>query len=484
MKAIKVLSVASEVYPLVKTGGLADVAGALPLALERLGGDVRTLMPAYPSVLNGVGPVAPVAQFEDLMGGPATVLSAEAHGLKLLLLDAPHLYDRPGGPYVGLNGYDHPDNWARFAALGKAAAQIGLGAFEGWQPDIVHAHDWQAAMAPVYLAFSGQPRPRTVLTIHNLAFQGAFPHTILPELDLPESAWSLEGVEYYGSVGFLKGGLHAADMITTVSPTYAAEILTPHGGMGLDGLLRGRADRLVGIVNGVDVDTWNPATDTEIAANYTVGDIFKRAINKRALEDEFGFANESGPILAVVSRLTWQKGLDILVEAVEAIVAGGFRLIVVGSGDRLLEGEFLAASARHAGRVGVRIGYDEPLSHRVQAGADALLVPSRFEPCGLTQLYALRYGCLPVVSRVGGLADTVIDANVAALTASVATGVIFEPVTRDALVKALVRLRRLYEDEPLWRDIQIQAMRSDVSWALSARRYADLYNDLLKDESR
>ena len=484
MSDIRVLSVASEVFPLIKTGGLADVAGALPLALERLGNDVHTLMPAYPSILDRVGPLAPKAHFDNLFGGAATVLAAQAHGLQLLLLDAPHLYDRPGGPYIGLNGYDHPDNWARFAALGKAAAEIGLGAIDGWRPDIVHAHDWQAALAPVYLAFEPGPRPRTVITIHNLAFQGAFPHTILPALGLPDTAWSIEGVEYYGSVGFLKGGLHAADLITTVSPTYAAEILTPHGGMGLDGLLRGRADRLVGIVNGVDVDTWNPATDPEIAANFTINDIFKRQINKRALEAEFGFPEDDGPILAVVSRLTWQKGLDILVEAIEPIVAGGFRLVIVGSGDRLLEGEFLAASARHAGRIGVRIGYDEPLSHRVQAGADALIVPSRFEPCGLTQLYALRYGCLPVVSRVGGLADTVIDANVAAVTAGVATGVIFEPVTRDALVKGLVRLRRLYEDPALWRDIQLQAMRSNVSWELSAQRYAGLYRDLLKDQDR
>ncbi len=479
-----VLSVASEVFPLVKTGGLADVTGALPLALEPLGVSVRTLMPAYPSVMAELGDAEPVAALPDLFGGPARILSVRHAGLDLLLLDAPHLFDRPGGPYVGPNGYDHPDNWARFAALGKAAAEIGLGLIESYRPDIVHAHDWQAALAPVYLDAAGGERPRTVITIHNLAFQGAFPQTIFPELGLPETFWGIDGVEYYGSVGFLKGGLRAADRITTVSPNYAGEILQPAGGMGLDGLLRGRADRLVGIVNGIDTSVWDPATDPHIAASFTRDDLFRRSLNKRALEAEFSLEEDESPLLAVVSRLTWQKGLDILADCVDDVVAAGCRLVVVGSGDRLLEGAFLSGAARHAGRVGVRIGYDELLSHRVQAGADALLVPSRFEPCGLTQLYALRYGCLPVVSRVGGLADTVIDANFAALAASAATGIVFAPVTREALLDGLTRLTRLYADAPTWRDIQRSAMSSDVSWTASARRYADLYSSLSEESTR
>ncbi|WP_062207004.1 glycogen synthase GlgA [Aureimonas sp. AU12] len=475
-----VLSVASEVFPLVKTGGLADVAGALPLALGTIGVAVRTLMPAYPSVLADLGENAILTEIDDLFGGPARILGATVAGLDLLLLDAPHLFDRPGGPYIGLNGYDHPDNWARFAALSKAASLVGMGAIAGYRPDIVHAHDWQAALAPVYL--ERQPsRPRTVLTIHNLAFQGAFPHTVFPDLGLPADAWGVDGVEYYGSVGFLKGGLRAADAITTVSPNYAAEILTAAGGMGLDGLLRGRADRLTGIVNGIDIETWDPANDPHIAATFTRGDIFRRQINKRALEAEFALEEDDTLILAVVSRLTWQKGLDLLAEACDDIVASGCRLVIVGSGDRMLEGSFLGAAARHAGRMGVRIGYDEILSHRVQAGADALLVPSRFEPCGLTQLYALRYGCLPVVSRVGGLADTVIDANFAAQAAGVATGFIFAPVTREALLDGIARLARLYADPPLWRDLQLTAMSSDVSWTGSARRYADLYRSLVPE---
>ncbi|WP_182086731.1 glycogen synthase GlgA [Aureimonas sp. ME7] len=480
----QVLSVSSEVFPLIKTGGLADVAGALPLALERVGIRTRTLLPAYPSVLAQVEGGTQVAAFPDLFGGSARVLSTSVSGLDVLLLDAPHLFDRPGGPYVGANGYDHPDNWARFAALSKAAALIGTGAVEGFRPDVVHAHDWQAALAPVYLEHMGSDRPATVVTIHNLAFQGAFPQTIFAELGLPDATWSVDGVEYYGSVGFLKGGLRAADRITTVSPNYAREILTAEGGMGLDGLLRGREDRLSGIVNGIDVETWNPDADPHVAAPFDRDALFRRAINKRALEAEFALEEDDTPLLAVVSRLTWQKGLDILAEACDDIVAAGCRLAVVGSGDRLLEGAFLSAAARHSGRMGVRIGYDEILSHRVQAGADALLVPSRFEPCGLTQLYALRYGCLPVVARVGGLADTVIDANFAAQNAGVATGIIFAPVTREALMEGIARLLELYADASTWRDMQRTAMSSDVSWTASARRYADLYQGLLQEQSR
>ncbi|WP_170842472.1 glycogen synthase GlgA [Aureimonas jatrophae] len=480
---MRVLSVASEVFPLVKTGGLADVAGALPLALARLGVETRTLLPAYPTLAETLGAGTELARIDDLFGGPARLVAAAVDGLDILLLDAPHLFDRPGGPYVGPNGYDYPDNWARFAALGRAGALIGQGLLPDWRPDVLHAHDWQAALAPVYLAFGEGERPRTILTIHNLAFQGAFPQSIFAELGLPERAWSIEGLEYYGSVGFLKGGLHAADAITTVSPNYASEILQVENGMGLDGLLRGRADALTGIVNGIDTDIWDPNADPHITANYTTSDLFRRQINKRALEAEFGLAESEEPILAVVSRLTWQKGLDVLAESCDDILAMGCRLVVVGSGDRMLEGSFLSAAARHAGRMGVRIGYDELLSHRVQAGADALLVPSRFEPCGLTQLYALRYGCLPVVSRVGGLADTVIDANFAAQAAGVATGVIFAPVTAAALREGIGRLLRLYADPALWRELQITAMRSEVGWSASARRYKDLYSSLLQDSA-
>lgn len=479
---MKLLSVSSEVFPLVKTGGLADVAGALPGALAHHGVETRTLMPAYPGVLEKVEGAEPVHRFDLLFGGPAMLLAARHEGLDLFLLDAPHLYERPGGPYAGPGGYDHPDNWARFAALSKAAAEIGLGAVESWIPDVVQAHDWQAALAPLYLAMGGTRRPASLVTIHNLAFQGAFPHRIFPLLGLPESAWSLEGVEYYGSVGFLKAGLHAADAITTVSPTYAREIVTPEGGMGLDGLLSGRVERLHGIVNGIDTRVWDPATDTLIAARYDASRLDRREENRRALEEEFSLRPGRGPILAVISRLTWQKGMDILAEALEEILALGARLVVIGSGDRMLEGSFLAAQGRHPGQIGVRIGYDEGGAHRVQAGADALLVPSRFEPCGLTQLCALRYGCIPIVARVGGLADTIIDANAAALAAKAATGFVFSPLVADALIADVRRAVELHASSADWRALQKSAMASDVSWEASAGRYAALYQSLVHGE--
>lgn len=479
-----VLAVASEIYPFIKTGGLADVAGALPLALAEAGVEVRSLMPAYPAVMRRLAGEAltEVLAIPDLFGGPARVLSGRVGGLGLLLLDAPHLFDRPGGPYITDNGGDHPDNWARFAALSKAAATIAEGAIAGFAPNVLHAHDWQAALAPVYLAFNGRRRIRTVVTIHNLAFQGSFAAEIFPRLGLPRSAWSLEGVEYYGSVGFLKGGLHAADVVTTVSPTYAEEILTTEGGMGLDGLLHGRGDRLVGIVNGIDIEAWNPADDPALPATYTARTLKGRARNKRAIEAEFGLAPGPGPIFCVISRLTWQKGMDVLAEAADEIVAGGVRLMIFGSGDRMIEGAFLAAHGRHPREIGVRIGYDEALAHRIQGGADAIIIPSRFEPCGLTQLCGLRYGCVPVVARVGGLADTVINANYAAVQSNVATGTIFAPVAAKPLHDAVVRTRQLYDQPALWQAMQRRGMATDVGWSASAAKYADLYRDLLKEE--
>jgi starch synthase len=480
---IHVLSVASEVFPFLKTGGLADVTGALPGALEAEGVAVRTLMPGYPIVLKGMGAGAETVWSADgFFGGQARILSERRDGIDLLVLDAPHLYERFGGPYQGPDGIDYADNALRFAALSKAGALIGQGALGDWRPDVVHAHDWQAALTPVYLSVSQGPRPRTVLTVHNLAFQGTFRPTVFEQLELPASAWSIEGVEYYGEVGFLKGGLHAADAVTTVSPTYAREILAPEGGMGLDGLLRGRGDRLVGIVNGIDTGVWNPETDPAVPKNYSARTATReRRHNKRALEAEFGLEPGDGPILSVVSRLTWQKGLDLVAEIADEIVALGARLAVVGSGDRMIEGAFLAAHARHPAKVGVRLGYDEPMSHRVQAGADAILIPSRFEPCGLTQLYGLRYGCVPLVADVGGLADTVIDANFAAQRAKVATGFVFAPVSAPALLEAVRRLLDTYRDEAKWRSIQTRGMAFDVSWTGSAALYAALYRDLLNE---
>ena len=476
---MKVLSVASEIYPLVKTGGLADVAGALPAALGKHGVTMKTLVPGYPAVLAALEKPTEVHKFDHLMGGHATLLSGKAKGLDVFVLDAPHLYNRPGNPYLGGDGRDWPDNALRFAALSQVAAQLSRGELGTYKADVLHAHDWQGALAAVYVKYQGGPK--TVVTVHNIAFQGIFSPGIFSALHLPPQAYSIEGVEYYGNVCFLKGGLAAADYLTTVSPTYAAEICTDDFGMGMQGLLQARRARLTGIVNGIDDEVWNPATDKALAAHFTAKDLSHRASNKRAVEKRFNLALGDGILHGVVSRLTWQKGLDILASQLDWLVGTGARIAVVGTGEAGIESAFNAAAARHPGRIGVITAYDEQLSHLIQGGCDTMLVPSRFEPCGLTQLYGLRYGCVPVVSHTGGLADTVIDANDAALHAGVATGVQFSPVDGFSMQNALSRTAQLYSDHHTWRAIQQRGMASDVSWTRSAAQYAKLYKTLLAE---
>jgi starch synthase len=414
-----------------------------------------------------------------LLGHEARLLRGKIGVHPLVVLDAPGLFDRDGGAYGDQNGRDWADNWLRFAAFAKAGAELAAGVVGGGKPfDVLHAHDWQAAMAPAYLRFLHGDKgvaPKSVMTIHNIAFQGQFARTIFPKLGLPPAAWAMDGVEYYGDVGFLKAGLEAADAITTVSPTYAREIRTPGFGMGLEGLIVAKSDRVTGIVNGIDPAIWNPAHDPALAKTFTVRTLARRVANKRAVEQAFGLEPGDGPLFIVISRLTWQKGMDVLAATLDHLVASGGRLALLGSGDAALENAFHQAAARHPGRVAVRIGYDEPLSHLMQGGGDAILVPSRFEPCGLTQLYALAYGCVPVVARTGGLADTVIDANVAALAAGTATGIQFDGLTLDSLSLAISRTVRLYHQPERWGAIQQCGMKSDFSWTHSGRAYADLY---------
>ncbi|MFT8244955.1 glycogen synthase GlgA [Roseomonas sp. BN140053] len=484
MTALPVLAVASEAYPLVKTGGLADVVGALPAALAAEGVAVRTLLPGYPAVLRALRDAEVAAELGPLAGGPATLLAgrAEAEGgaMALLVLDAPHLFAREGGPYAGPDGRDWPDNPQRFAALCRVAARIGKGLLPNFVPEVVHAHDWQAGLVPAYLRYGGAgARPGTVVTVHNLAFQGSFPRALLAELELPPEAWSIDGVEYYGAIGFLKAGLRLADRVTTVSPTYAAEITTAEGGMGLEGLLRARGSELSGILNGLDTAVWDPGRDPHLAAPFDTRRLKAREANRAALRGAFGLDDTpDAPVLGVVSRLTWQKGMDLVLEALPDLLGHGMRLALLGSGDRALEAGFSEAAAAHPGRVGVRLGYDEALAHAIQGGCDALLVPSRFEPCGLTQLSALRYGALPVVARVGGLADTVIDCNTVALAAGVGTGLQFAPTTAPALRAALARLAALWRDPKAWQRAQRNGMAADLGWTQPARRYAALFQEV------
>jgi len=479
MKPLHILSVASEIYPLIKTGGLADVAGALPAALGPQGVTVVTLVPGYPAVIAALEGGKAVARIDALMGAPATLLGGRAAGLDLLVIDAPHLYDRPGNPYLDAEGRDWADNAERFAALAQVAAIIGGGLVPRYRPALIHAHDWQAALTPAYLHYGGQAGPPVVLTIHNLAFQGRFSRGLLATLGLPDRAFTLDGVEYYGEIGFLKAGILFADAITTVSPTYAAEIASEAGGMGLGGLLAGRAGDLVGILNGIDTEVWDPAQDRLVPYRYSAEHPGDRVRNKAALQSTLGLdVSQAAPLFGVVSRLSAQKGLDLLLGALPELCASGAQLALLGTGDAGLEHGFREAAARYPGQIGCVIGYDEATAHLIQAGADALLVPSRFEPCGLTQLCALRYGAIPVVARTGGLADSVIDANEAAIRADVATGIVFAPIDAAGLAAALRRTIAAYRDAPAWRAMQRNGMTADVSWARSAERYADLYRRL------
>jgi starch synthase len=476
---LTVLSVASEVYPLVKTGGLADVIAALPPALAREDVRLVTLVPGYPAVLAALEEAAEVHDFAELFGARARLVAGRAAGLELLVLDAPHLFARPGGPYQDPTGRDWPDNALRFAALARAGAEVALGHAGALAPDVVHAHEWQAGLVPAYLHFADGPP--TVMTIHNLAFQGWFPATLFATLGLPPAAWSMDAVEYHSGVGYLKAGIALADAVTTVSPSYAAEIRTPEDGMGLDGLLRHRGDRLSGILNGIDTSVWDTATDPALPVRYTAARPGPgRAAAKEALQTRLGLDHQPDALLyGVISRLTLQKGLDLLLEALPVLLRTGAQLALLGTGQADLQAGFVAAAEANPGRVGCIIGYDEGLAHLMQAGADALVVPSRFEPCGLTQLCALRYGALPVVARVGGLADTVVDANEMAMAAGAGTGVVFAPPSREMLEAALMRTAVLWQNREMWRQLQRNAMRTDVSWTRPAARYAALYREVL-----
>ena len=472
---IRVLSVASECSPIVKTGGLADVVGALPAALAPEGVEMRVLLPGYPAVMAAITQGEVLAHDPDLFGGPARILAGRAEGLDLIVIDAPHLYARAGGIYLGPEGRDWPDNPERFAALSWTAARIGAEGADGWQPDLLHGHDWQAGFMAEYLHQTGNPRRvRTVLTIHNIAFQGLVEPQRMAALRLPRRRFTREGFEFWGRISALKAGLVGADRLTTVSPTYAAELMRDDFGMGLDGVMRERRDALRGILNGIDDTVWNPATDPAIAHRYSSP--AGKARNRQALRRELGLAEAQGPLCVVISRLTEQKGLDLLLEVLPGLISRGGQLALLGAGEAGLEAAFRKAA--QDGSIAVRIGYDEALAHRMIAGGDAIVVPSRFEPCGLTQMYGLRYGTIPVVALTGGLADTVINASPAALAAGAATGIQFTPVTAEALRGALDHLCNLHADAPTWTRMQRNAMRQPVGWGPSARAYAALYRDL------
>ena len=472
----RVLSVASEAVPLVKTGGLADVVGALPGALAGAGWHMRVMIPAYPGVLDRIGREDVVWGAQEFFGGEARLCLGTVDGMEVLALDAPHLFDRAGGPYADMWG-DYGDNAERFAALSWAAAVVARDGIEDWKPEVLHAHDWQAGLAPAFLKYWGVDLP-SVITIHNMAFQGRFGAARMAGMRLPPQWFHRDGYEFWGDISTLKAGIMAADAITTVSPRYAEELMRGEFGLGLEGAMQARAGVVHGILNGVDGAVWDPETDPAITP-YAAGKLSGKTRNRKALLQEFGLDSKlPGPLAILVSRLTSQKGIDLLPDAVGEWVAGGGGLAVLGSGDAWAEGAMHEIARRYPGRVSVRIGYDEGLSHRMFAGGDVVLVPSRFEPCGLTQLYGLRYGCVPVVAAVGGLADTVIGATPATEAAASATGVVFHPVDALALRQALRRVLGLYADRAGWTQMVKRGMRMDWGWARSAARYAALYEAL------
>jgi starch synthase len=477
---MRILHVASEAYPLVKTGGLADVAGALPAAQRQLGLDARLLIPAYPDAIRRLEPEGTPIELGELLIGTGTtrLLSGRMprSGVPVWLLECPSLYHRPGGLYQDARGQVWSDNHLRFGLLGRAAARLAEpDAPAGWRCDLVHAHDWHAGLAPAYLALRPGPRPATVMTVHNIAFPGKFALAAAVPLGLPPACVQPEGVEFYGSLSFLKAGLHYADRITTVSPTYAREIQTLEGGMGFDGLLRKRSAHLRGILNGIDEDLWDPARDPLLAAPFDAHRIEEKAPNKTALQRRLGLSESPRTFLAgVVGRLTEQKGIDLVVRALPSLLELGAQVAVLGSGDRVLERALTRAARRYPGRVAVRIGYDESEAHRFQAGCDLFLMPSRFEPCGLTQMQAMRYGAPPLAHRTGGLADTVVDVS----ERGRGTGFLFEESSVEALMAAFRRARERYQARKAWRSLQRRCMVQRFGWEVSARRYQELYQEL------
>jgi len=475
--------VASEAFGIVKTGGLADVVSALPPALADHDVEARLLLPAYRGATDNlrVDHAAAIPLGSPLGDGPARLLPFVHKTLDLAgwLLDCPPLYDRAGGPYLDEAGHDHPDNHRRFGLLCRVAALVAMvEGLTGFAVDVVHAHDWQAGLVGAYLESFGGVRPPVLFTAHNLHFSGSFDPGVLPELGLPSAMQQVDGLEFWGATSFLKGGLYYADKLSTVSPTYATEIQTESGGEGLYGLLAGRGDDLHGLLNGIDATVWDPSHDGELAATYGAGpqpSDGKRAC-KADLQERVGLTiDASVPLVGMVGRLSWQKGVDLLLEALPSLLEHGAQLVVLGSGDGPLELALRTAAAAHPGRVAFVQGYNEGLSHRLIAGSDLLAVPSRFEPCGLTQLYAQRYGTLPVARRTGGLADTVVDADAEPRHGN---GFTFGPPNAAALAEALGRGLACWADKPRWQACTAEAMALDRSWTQAVRPYVALYRAL------
>lgn len=480
---MRVLFVTSEVAPLVKTGGLADVSAALPAALRRLGEDVRLLVPGYPQILSALDAFKIEALFPGVAGFPDSRLFASVlpDGGALWVLDSPALFQRDGGIYQDAYGLDWPDNALRFGLLSKVAAILGgRNSPVGWKPDVVHCNDWQSGLTPAYMHFEPGGAP-CVMTVHNLAFQGVFAPSSVEALALPPESFQPHGVEYYGNLSFLKAGLHYADHITTVSPTYAEEIQTDALGFGLQGLLKSRNADLTGILNGIDDLDWDPSCDPALAQGFDSDNMLGKAANKRELQSRMGLHPDSEmPLFGLVSRFTHQKGVDAVLEIAPQLIASPAQLVLLGSGDAAMQDEALALAQRYPGRIAVTAGFDEKLSRLIEAGVDVFLMPSRFEPCGLNQMYSQRYGTPPIVHATGGLVDSVVDCNEATLARGEATGFVFHKMTPQNLLACARRALLCYRDKEIWRALQLNGMTKDFSWRGSAIKYREIYAKLSK----
>ena len=487
---LRVLFATSEAYPLIKTGGLADVSGALPKAISHLkqfSGDIRILMPAYSAVLSKLKSPQTIASIE-VLGHACTLISGKmpedssGRGLDVIAIQNAHLYERAGGPYSDENGVDWVDNPLRFGVLSRVASLLCSknSPLPSWQPDLIQCNDWQTGLAPAYMKLVDKSSVKSVFSIHNLAFQGCFDASWLKPLELPAAHFQINGFEYYGQISFLKAGLFYADKLSTVSPTYAQEIQAKQYGFGLEGLLKARAGDLTGIVNGIDTQEWNPASDAHLPKNYSDSRITGKKTVKRVLQQQLGLQIDAdAPLLGVVSRLTHQKGLDLLPEIMPKLIKKGCQFAILGSGDKALEAEFNAFAERYPEQVSMNTGYHEHLSHNIMAGCDMFIMPSRFEPCGLNQLYGLAYGTPPIVSLTGGLADSVCDTNELSLKNNIATGFVVKNVTSASLLVTIERAINCWEDKKTWRKIQKNGMNRNISWDSSAIDYLALYEKTL-----
>lgn len=484
---MRVLFATSEIFPLIKTGGLADVSGSLPSALQNLGVDIRVLIPGYPAALNKLTNLQAIASLEDL---PVIHNAALMMGtikdtqIKVMVIKSANLYERDGGPYSDPSGLEWLDNPVRFGILSKVAAILGgpHSPIPDWQPDIVHCNDWQTGLTPAYMKLIEHTKAKSIISLHNMAFQGCYAPSWLPTLALPSTHFTVDGFEYHGQLSFLKAGIFYADAVTTVSPSYAKEIQTAEFGFGLEGLLSKRGSEIKGILNGIETDEWNPETDTHLIKTYSASKLVGKKLVKSTLQGKLGLhIDASAPLLGVVSRLTHQKGLDMLPPILQELIDSGCQLALLGSGEIALENAFRNLATNNPGKVSITIGYNEPLSHQIMAGCDMFIMPSRFEPCGLNQLYGLAYGTPPIVNATGGLADSVVDTNIITFKNKTANGFVMSEASPASLLHCIRQALNIFNNDPAaWQQIQKNGMTQNLSWDKSALEYLSAYQALIK----